>query len=475
MNEGAAVTGASTTALSSPGTASTDGPAPGRSELRLERRLGVWTTAAILIGITIGSGIFRVPSVAAAEAGTLPSVMLLWIVGGAVALFGALTIAELAALFPHSGGIYVFLREAYGPLPAFLFGWTRLLVIQPSSFGAIAMIFATYLAALLGLDESAIRWLAAGVIAVLAAANIRSVAWGAAVQNASTLAKVLALAGLVLAIFLFGDPASGAFASSGGLAPLSWAGFGIALISVMWTYDGWADATYIAGEVKDPGRTMPRALVAGVLAIVLIYLAINAAYLLVLPLDAMASSRLVAADAATRVFGDVGAALVSALVVLSTFGSLNGAVMTGPRILFALADDRLFFHPIAAVHPRWRTPYAAILLAALLGIGYVSLRTFEQLAESFVLGIWPFYVLAVLGVFILRRRHPDLPRPYRAIGYPVVPALFLVASVAMLGNALVRQPGPTLFGFGIILSGVPAFYIWRGLSGGVRSTAGRRG
>ena len=439
------------------------GPAE-RSELRLERRLGVWTTAALLVGITIGSGIFRVPSVAAAEAGTLVSVMLLWVVGGAVALFGALTIAELAALFPQSGGIYVFLREAYGPLAAFLFGWTRLLVMQPSSLGAIAMIFATYLAALLGLDDSAIRGLAAAVIVLLAAANIRSVSWAAAVQNASTAAKVIALGGLVLAIFLFGNPAGGAFAPGGGLAPLSWAGFGIALISVMWTYDGWADATYIAGEVKNPGRTMPRALIAGVLAIVLIYLSINAAYLLVLPLDDMAASRLVAADAATRVFGGIGAALVSALVVLSTFGSLNGVVMTGPRILFALADDRLFFRPIAAVHPQWRTPYMAILLVALLGIGYVSVRTFEQLAESFVLGVWPFYVLTVLGVFILRRRRPDLPRPYRTMGYPIVPALFLLASVAMLGNALVRQPGPTLFGFGIILSGVPAYYLWRRLS-----------
>jgi basic amino acid/polyamine antiporter, APA family len=435
----------------------------GRGENLLERRLGVWSTAALLIGITIGSGIFRVPSVAAAEAGTLASVGLLWLAGGMVALFGALTLAELATLFPHSGGIYVFLREAYGPLPAFLFGWTRLLVIQPSSLGAIAMIFAAYLAPLLGLDDAAVRWLAAGAIALLCAANTYSLGIGAFVQNASTAAKVVALAGLVCAVFLFGDAGSGAFAAPGALAPLSWAGFGVALISVMWTYDGWADATYIAGEVRDPGRTMPRALIAGVLAIVVIYLAVNAAYLLVLPLDAMAASELVAADAAVRVFGTAGTVLVSALVVLSTFGSLNGAVMTGPRVLFALADDGLFFRPIAAVHPQWRTPHAAILLAGLLGIAYVAVRTFEQLAASFILGIWPFYVLSVLAVFVLRRRHPDLPRPYRTWGYPVVPVLFLLASLAMLGNALVTQPGPTLFGFGVILSGVPVYYVWRRL------------
>jgi amino acid transporter len=214
---------------------------------------------------------------------------------------------------------------------------------------------------------------------------------------------------------------------------------------------------------------MPRALVTGVLVIVVVYLAVNAAYLLVLPLDVMAESQLVAADAATRafgtagttIFGPLGAALVSALVVLSTFGSLNGAVMTGPRVLFALADDDLFFRPVAAVHPRFRTPHVAILLAALLGIGYVSVRTFEQLAESFILGIWPFYLLSVMAVFLLRWKRPDLHRPYRTWGYPVVPILFLLASLAMLGNALIRQPGPTLFGFGVILAGVPAFYLWR--------------
>ncbi len=429
----------------------------------LERRLGVWSTAALLVGITIGSGIFRVPSVAAAEVGTVAAMALLWIVGGLVALFGALTLSELVTLFPRSGGIYVFLREAYGPLPAFLFGWTRLLVIQPSSLGAIAMIFATYAGALVPLTGTGVRVTAGAVIAFLALLNIRSLGLGAAIQNASTAAKVTALAAVAAGVFLMGDGSAGAFAAPGGLAPLSWGGFGIALIAVMWTYDGWADATYIAGEVADPGRTMPRALVRGVLAIVVIYLVINAAYLFVLPVAVMAGSQLVAADAATYVFGTAGATLVSALVVLSTFGSLNGAIMTGPRILFALAEDGLFFRPIAAVHPRWHTPHAAIALAALLGIGYVSVRTFEQLAESFILGIWPFYVLSVGAVFLLRVRRPDLPRPYRTAGYPVVPILFLLASLAMLGNALVRQPGATLFGLGVIASGIPVYYVWQAL------------
>jgi basic amino acid/polyamine antiporter, APA family len=427
---------------------------------RLEPRLGIWSTAAILIGVTIGSGIFRVPAVAAAETGALGAMFLLWVVGGLVALFGALTIAELAAMYPRAGGIYVFLKEAYGPEVAFLFGWTRLLVIQPAVIGAIALICAAYVNAFVPLTPGQVRLLAASIIVVLAAANYRSMAWGAWVQNVSTVAKVVALLVLAAAIFLLGDPGGGAFAGEMRWSPATWSGFGMALLAVMWTYDGWIDATYVAEEVRDPGRTLPRALAGGVLAVIGVYLVVNAAYLLALSMDEMAASELVAADAAMAVFGPIGASLVAGLVILSTFGALNGVTMTGPRVFFAMARDGLFFRPVAAVHPAFGTPHVAIGLAAGLGILYVSVRTFEQLAEAFVLGIWPFYVLCVLAVFLLRRRRPGAPRPYRAWGYPLVPVLFLMASLAMLGNALVRQPLSTLLGFGIILSGVPVYRLW---------------
>jgi basic amino acid/polyamine antiporter, APA family len=439
-------------------------PAPGADPIAdaraLAPRLGVWSTAAILIGVTIGSGIFRVPSVAAAETGALGATMLLWVVGGLVALFGALTIAELAAMYPRAGGIYVFLRETYGPEAAFLFGWTRLLVIQPAVIGAIALICAAYVTTFVALSDGQVRLLAAAIIVLLAATNYRSTEWGARVQNLSTIAKVLALLLLAGSVFAFGDPGGGAFAGTRALGPASWSGFGIALLAIMWTYDGWIDATYVAEEVRDPGRTLPRALAGGVLAVIAIYLLVNTAYLLALPLDEMAASELVAADAAMKVFGPVGASLVAALVILSTFGALNGVTLTGPRVFFAMARDGLFFRPVAAVHPSFGTPHVAIALAAGLGIAYVSVRTFEQLAEAFVLGIWPFYVLCVIAVFLLRRRRPDALRPYRTWGYPWVPVLFLLASVGMLGNALVRQPLSTLLGFAIILSGVPAYRIW---------------
>ena len=432
---------------------------------RLPRRLGVWSAAAVLVGSTIGSGIFRVPSTVAEHVGAVGATALLWSLGAVVALFGALTLAELAVLFPRSGGIYVFLREAYGPLAAFLFGWTELLVIRPSALGAIALLFAEYLGELLPLGAGAVRAVAALAIIALAVANIRSVSWGAAVQNASTVAKVAALTGLAALAFVLGDGSAGALAQPVSFTPASWGGFGIALVSVMWAYDGWADLTFLGGEVKDPSRTLPRALLGGTAAIVAIYLVVNAAYLYVLPVSAMTGRPLVAADAARRVFGEAGASVVAAMVMVSAFGALNGATMTGPRILFAMADDGLFFRPIAAVHGRWRTPWAAIALAAALGVGYVSVRSFEQLADAFILGIWPFYALSVGAVFLLRRKKPDLDRPYRTVGYPWVPIVFLIASVAMLLNALIEEPGSTLFGFGIIALGVPVFYVWRAIRG----------
>lgn len=415
----------------------------------------------MLVGSTIGSGIFRIPSAVAADVGTVGTMAVLWVVGALVALFGALTLAELATLYPRSGGIYVFLREAYGPLPAFLFGWTQLLVIRPAGLGAIAMIFAEYTGAFAPLTDTQVRVIAASAIVLLAAANIRSVTWGAAVQNASTAAKVIALAGLALLALAFGDGAAGALAGAPSFAVLSWGGFGVALVAALWAYDGWADLTFMAGEVRDPARTLPRALVGGVLAIIAVYLLVNAAYLYVLPVDAMAASELVAADAATRILGTLGASIVAALVMLSTFGALNGSTMTGPRIFYAMADDGLFFRPIAAVHSRYRTPYVAIGLAAMLGIACVSSRTFEQLAGQFILGIWPFYALAVGAVFLLRRRRPDVEWSYRTVGYPWIPLIFLLASVAMLLNALVEEPLVTGVYFGVILLGVPVFYAWR--------------
>jgi amino acid transporter len=418
------------------------------------------------VGSTIGSGIFRVPSEVAAETGSVAGIAGVWIIGAVVSLFGALTMAELATMYPRSGGIYVFLRETYGPRVSFLFGWTQLVVIRPSALGAIAMIFAEYLRNLTG-GGPGVRWIAGGAIVAVGLLNMRSVRWTAWLENSTAGAKVVAMivvAGLALVVALLGDGVVGGPLAGAAAAPLPaphWTGLGVALVAALWAYDGWADLTFMAGEVRDPARTLPRALTSGVLVVVAVYLVVNAAYLTVLSVPEMATSDLVAATTADRLVGDWGGALVSVLVVLSTLGALNGAMMTGPRIFFAMAEDGYMWRPVAAVHPTFHTPWAAVALATVLGVGYVSVRSFEELAGGFILGIWPFYALAVGAVILLRRRRPDAERSYRTPGYPWVPGVFLLASVGMLVSALIQEPKLTLFGFGVVLAGVPVFEVVR--------------
>lgn len=425
----------------------------------LTRQLGVWSAIGVVVGTTIGSGIFRVPSVVAAETGSLSGIALVWLVGGLISLFGALTLAELAAVHPHSGGIYVFLREAYGPQVAFLFGWTQLVLIRPSALGAIAMIFAEYLADFVLLSTGGIRMAAIAVIVFVGLVNMRSVRWGAAFQNATAGVKVLALGALgVLILVVAGGPLP---ALEVAFAPVAWTAYGVALVAALWAYDGWADLTFMAGEVERPDRTFPRALFAGVLVVVLVYLLVNAAYLRVLDVAEMAASGMVAADAAERIAGSPGSLVVAGLVVISTLGALNGAMMTGPRVFFAMATDGLMPRSVAAVHPEYGTPWASVALATVLGVAYVSVRSFEELAGGFVLGIWPFYVLAVGAVIIERRRYPHRPRPYQVPAYPLPPVLFLLTAAGLLVAALVETPALTLFGFALILAGVPVYSLIR--------------
>ncbi len=434
---------------------------------RLPRSLGLWSAIAVLIGSTIGSGIFRVPAGVAARLGEPGPVLLAWVLGGCIALFGALTYAELAAAMPRSGGVFAYLLEGFGPLPAFLFGWSELTVIRASALGAISTIFAEYLGYFVRLSPEQVRHVAAGAVLLVGAINYVGARRAAVVMNLVTLAKYGALAGLALLAFTAGDGSASHFtpAWSGGVH-LSL--IGTALIAIMWTYDGWADLSFMGGEVKDPARTFPLALILGTAGIVIVYLLINVAYIYLVPLPEMASAKLVAATAADHIplLAGRGGAVVSAIVIVSCFGGLNGSMMTGPRIFFAMADRGLFFRGLARVSPRFESPSVAIWLATALGIVYVLLNDFQQLADKFILGIWPFYALAVAAVFVLRRTRPDLPRPYRTWGYPVVPILFLLASVGMVVNALWTDPVNTGVTFGIILTGVPVYFAWRALTAG---------
>jgi APA family basic amino acid/polyamine antiporter len=434
----------------------------------LPRRLGLWSAVAVVIGTTIGSGIFRSPAgIADRLPGPLP-LMAVWVVGGVLALCGALTLAEIAGAYPHTGGVYVYLREGWGRLTAFLFGWAELVLIRAAALGAISITFAEYFLRVLGFDprvapyDDYAHYLAAAAIVVMAVLNIRGVRGSSIVQNTTTIAKYAGLVVIVLLAVAIGLPRAGGvnFTPAAPAGSFSVAAFGLALVSVLWAYDGWADLSFISGEVKEPRRNLPRALLLGVAAIITIYLLANVAYMVVMPVDEIRRSPLVAADVAQRLVGAAGVVFVSTTVMVSTCGTLNGSILTSPRIFFAMADDGLLFRRVAAVHPRYETPYVAITIAAVLGAVFVLIQPFERLADMFVTAIIPFYALGVASIFVFRRR-PGYDPPFRTPGYPVVPALFILATIFLLANAIIDESsrGWTLAVIGITLLGIPVYYL----------------
>ncbi len=435
----------------------------------LPRRLGFFSTIAVVIGSTIGSGIFRSPAAIAERVPSAVPLMAVWVVGGLVALCGALTLGEVASALPRTGGIYVFLREGWGRLPAFLFGWAELVIIRAAALGAVAITFTEYAFRARGYEPTLAPYagyvhdVAAIAIIVLALVNILGVRWSALVLELSTVAKYGALLFIVTLAFVavpagHPDTAAPAAAPIAASTHVSAGQFGLALVAVLWAYDGWADLSFIAGEVSNPRRNLPRALIGGTAAVIAIYLAANVAYLAVLPVDRMRASTLIAADVAQQLIGSPGVLLVGLTVVLATLGTLNGSLLTAPRIFFAMADDGLLYRPIAAVHPRFRTPYLAIALSAVLGVIFVLMQSFEQLADLFITAIVPFYALAVASVFTLRRR-PGHDPAFRVPWYPVVPAIFILAAVYLLASAVIEPASrwPTLAVFGVILLGAPVY------------------
>jgi len=429
---------------------------------RMPRSVGLLQTVAVSVGVTIGSGIFRVPATVAAQLQDPGAMLLCWVLGGVIALCGALTIAELAGALPRSGGIFAYLLEAYGPLPAFLFGWTELVVVRAAALGAIATIFAEYLGYFWPLSPRGVRYAAALAIVCIGALNYLGVQRAAALQSLTTALKFVAL--LVLGLLAF-TARGGSVAHFAARAPAAWS-FSLlatALIPVLWTYDGWADPATMAGEIRDPQRNLPRALIAGALCVMLVYLIVNVGFLYALAPAEMSGARLIASSVAQRIplLGGAGGGVIAAAVVLAAFSGLNGSMMTGSRVFFAMADRGLFFRSVARVSPRFHSPSTAIALASVLGVAYVLANDFAQLADKFILGIWPFYALAVAAVFILRRTRPQLVRPYRVFGYPLVPLIFLAASIFMVGNALLADPRDTGLTFLIIAAGVPAYWLWQ--------------
>ncbi|MGE5347312.1 MAG: APC family permease [Acidithiobacillales bacterium] len=443
------------------------------AHVELSRRLGLWSAVAVVIGSTIGSGIFRSPAgIADKLPGPLP-MLAVWTAGGIFALCGALTLAEVASALPRTGGMYVFCRDGWGRLAGFLFGWGQFSMIRAASLGAISITFAEYLFRVLGLDPQlpsnvrTVRLAAAAAIALTALFNVLGVSLSAAVNNLTVLAKYGGLVFIVLVAFALGLPATGGhFTPALPAGSFTLTAFGLALVSTLWAFDGWADLAYNAGEVRDPARNLPRALVGGTLLVVAIYLAANLAYLAVLPVGQIRLSKLVAADVAERVLGGWGVAFVSATVMISTFGTLNTVLFTSPRVFFAMADDRLFFRPVARVHPRFGTPWVSISMTAALGIVFVLLRTFEQLADAFVTAFLPFYALSVASIFRLRKR-PGYAPSFRVPLFPWVPLLFLGSVLLLLGNAIADPSSrvSTLAVLGVVAAGIPVYYLTVGKKG----------
>ncbi len=451
--------------LSFPAMAHTAATVDRRAEqAQLPRVLGFWSVVGILIGTVIGSGIFVVP---AEISGLLKAPLLIlsvWVAGGLLSFFGALCLAELGAAFPQAGGMYVYLREAYGNLVAFLFGWTAFLVIECGAIATLSMAFASkYLPYFVPMSPVGIKVVAIAFIAVLVAVNYVGVRYGAMLQNALMFIKVAAILAVIGVVFLLARGHTANFTTPAP-APVSMglmSAFGFALVRTLWAYKGWELTTYSAGEFKNPTRDLPLGLLAGILIVIALYLGTNLAYLYVFPADVIARSSRVAADAVRLVIGPVAGSIIAFVILCSITGAANGNVLTAPRVFYAMAQDGLFARKIADVHPRYLTPHVSILATGAWAAALSLSGTFEQLASYVIFGQLIFFALSAAAVIILRRARPQLTRPYRTWGYPATPVLFILGAVLLSANLLVIQPGRSFAGLGIILLGVPAYWYWR--------------
>jgi APA family basic amino acid/polyamine antiporter len=442
----------------------------GGQPIRVEyiRRLGVFDTTMIVIGGIIGAGIFLNPAIVAQRVHTSAFILTTWVIGGAVALVGALCFAELGARRPQAGGGYVYLTEVFGPLPAFLYGWTFLFIINSGGIAAVAVTFARYTADLFGLSTAYVKPLAAGLLVVLSGVNYFGVRAGSITQNIFTVLKLVALAALIGVGIFF---ASGAATPVPTNAPAAIEGFdvvralGYALIPVLFAYGGWQYSNNVASEIVEPERTIPRAMTIGMFVVVAVYVLANVAYIRVLGPTGLAMSLAPAADTMRAAIGPVGGALMAAGVMVSTIGFVNTGILSAPRMLQAMSADGLFFRFAARLHPRYHTPAGGILIQAVWAIALVLSGTYGQLLDYVVFGDWIFFGLIVATIFGYRRRDANSPyeppRTYRAPGYPILPALFVLTAAFVVASAIWSNPRNAMLGAVLIAAGVPAFLFWR--------------
>lgn len=424
----------------------------------LARRIGLWGATAIVAGNVIGSGIFVAPGEVLRALGSVHAALAAWTLGGALSLAGALAFAELGAAYPYTGGAYVYLRRAFGDRMAFVFGWAELWVIKPTGAAGIAVVFAQYVHEIWPLLP--VRAFAVAALVLVYALNFRSVRASSHTQLALTLAKALGLA--VLAALA----AQAVPAVAQPHRPLpELAAWGAALVPILWTYDGWSDVNYVAGEIRRPERVIPWSLILGTTLVTGLYVAVVLAVHAGVDAAALGSNSPVLTTLARAAWGEAGARAVSALVLVSTFGSLLAGAITTPRIFWAMGRDGLFFARLGAVHGRFGTPHWAIVAIAFGAIAFVLAGTFDQIITYFVFVMWLFYALTGVALFRLRHIDPMTPRPYRARGYPWGPGLFVIASLGMLTSVVLTSRRESLIGLLLVAAGVPAYELWRRTAG----------
>jgi len=445
-----------------------------QSPPQLLRVLGLREGIAIHMGVIIGSGIFLVPATIAGHLHAMGPIMLVWIVAGMLTLFGALTMAELSAVLPQAGGPYIYLSHSFGRIWGFLFSWNDFFINKAGSAAAIAVAFATYLGYFipaidpktpfftLGFDFGWVQLIAIATIVLVTMINVRGVKFGGWVMNIFTSAKVLALLGLIVAVFISGKGEAHNFLP---WWPDHWgsemfSAFGLAMISALWAYDGWIDVTLTAGEFRNPERNVPWSLLIGTIAVITLYLLANLAYAFVIPLDRMPNSTRIAGDVAQTVLGPIGASLVVIGIMCSSFGTTNGMLLGGPRSLYAAAVDGTIAKSLGKVHPRYRSPYVAIITMGVWGSLLTLSGTYDQITSYVVFGSWGFYALTALSVIVLRKKMPDAVRPYKAWGYPYATLLFVAIAGWFLYNTLVEDTRNALIGIALLLVSVPLYFYW---------------
>jgi len=434
----------------------------------LRRVIGLAGGTALIVGITIGSGIFRTPPTIAGLVPSAPVIMGLWTAFGLISICGALAVAELSSLLPQPGGVYVFLREAYGDAAAFVFGWLYVLVTTPTTVAALSVVFAEFLLNLLGMSAAAstVQMIALAAIITLTCANVLGARVGAAVSEVTTLVKVTALATIILGAFLLGG-GSLAHLTEGGA--VQGGGLARAVAAVIWTYDGWIAVSMIAGEVVAPERLMKRIIIVGMLVIVTLYIGANLAYVYLMPVSIMAQQKeAIARTVMTAIAGPTGGAVIMLAIVTSVFGALNGNLLAKPRVPYAMARDGLIFSFLGKTHPRWATPWAALVIQGAVAIIMVLvLRDFDTLTTYFVVVEWAALIFAVGAVFVLRRKMAERPRPFRTPAYPWVPLLFVCGTVVgvsaiVWGQIQVGNFSP-IYGLAIAAAGFPVHHLWKRL------------